>query len=125
MPIEEWGAQQPLQIDAGYDWTFIAAWCAEDGTRIDPSGWTAQLIWDADEAAPITDSPQIVVDDSQILDFGPDAGDGTFTVTVNVDGTYTSTLTVPRGSFRIAIQGPDGANDVLVDVPVTINPAAS
>lgn len=125
MPIADWGAQAPLTIDAGYDWSFTAAWCADDGTRIDPAGWSARLLWDDDAAAPVTDAPAIVVNDSQIIDFGVDEGQGTFTVVVTLDPTYTSTLTFPRGNFRIAINGPDDATDLLIEVPVTVNEGPS
>lgn len=121
MPVADWGAEPPLGIDAGYNWTFIAAWCNDDGTKIDPTGWTAQLQWDDNAAASISSAPQITVDNSYELDFGPDKGQGTLTVTVTVDGNYTSTLTFPRGLFRIALSGPAGADVLLVEVPVTIN----
>jgi hypothetical protein len=125
MAISEWGAQPPVEIDAGYAWEFVAAWCNDDRTKVDPTGWTARLLWVDDAAEPITDSPAIVVDDSYILTDGPDTGQGTWTVTVRVGEAYTSTLTFPRGSFRIAIAGPDAADDLFLEVPVTINQGPS
>lgn len=117
MPIATWGANPPAEIDQGFDWAFTVWWAAADGSAISPDGWAAEALWEPEGPQDLTASPQIVVDASHKLD----NGDGTFTVTITLDQTYTAALALSQAKLRIAVHGPNGEDDLLLAVPVKLN----